>query len=114
MPNKDDSLYFGHMLDSAKKAYSKVLEISREAYDADEMVQLALAHLIQIIGEAAYHVSKEGCEAHPDIPWREIIGMRHKIVHDYMDINYDMVWEIITQDLPPLIAELEKIVPPES
>jgi uncharacterized protein with HEPN domain len=110
---KDDALYFGHMLDSARKAYSKISGINRAAYDADETLKLALAHLIQIIGEAAQHVSKESYAAHPEIPWHEITGMRHKIVHDYMGVNYNIIWQVVTQDLPILIAALEKIVPTE-
>ncbi|MFB0534516.1 MAG: HepT-like ribonuclease domain-containing protein [Anaerolineae bacterium] len=51
--------------------------------------------------------------SHPEIPWFEITGMRSKIVHDYMDVDEDVVWEVVTQDLPHLIAALEKIVPPE-
>lgn len=110
---KDDVLYFGHMLDSARKAYTKILGVTRDAYDADETLRLALAYLIQIIGEAARRVSRKSCEAHPEIPWHEITGMRHKIVHDYMGVNYSIVWQVVTQDLPPLISALEKIVPLE-
>lgn len=109
---KDDRLYFGHMLDMARKAVSKVEGISREDYDDNENLRLALTHLVQIIGEAARLVSPEGRAAHPDIPWREITGMRHKIVHDYLNVDEDVVWEVVTHDLPSLVAILEKIVPP--
>jgi uncharacterized protein with HEPN domain len=109
---KDDLLYLGQMLDMARKAATKVQDIGREEYDADENLRLALAHLVQTIGEAARRVSTETSLEYPDIPWREIIGMRHKIVHDYMQVDEDIVWEVATQDLPPLIATLEKIVPP--
>jgi uncharacterized protein with HEPN domain len=108
---KNDSLYFGHMLDIAKKAVGKTQGISRLDYDNDENLRLALAHLVQIIGEAARRVSPEGQTAHPEIPWREITGMRHKIVHDYLNVDEDVVWEVVTTDLSPLIAMLEMIVP---
>ena len=110
MPD-DDLLYFGHMLDMARKAYAKTQGINRESYDNDENLRLALAHLVQIIGEAARRVSLAGRAAHAEIPWREITGMRHKIVHDYFSVDEDVVWEVVTRDLPPLISILEMIVP---
>ena len=77
-----DLVYVGHMLDMARKAVSKTQSISRETYDADENLRVALIHLIQTIGEAARQVSREFCNNHPDIRWADIIGMRHKVVHD--------------------------------
>ena len=82
-------------------------------YDADEDVRLALTHLIQTLGEAARRVSLSFQEAHPDIPWRHIIGMRHKVVHDYLEVDYDLVWDVVTAELPPLVRELERFLPPE-
>ena len=111
--SRDDSLYFAHMLDMARKAVSKTRRINRDVYDGDENLRLALTHLVQVIGEAARRVSTEGRTSHPEIPWFEITGMRSKIVHDYMDVDEDVVWEVVTQDLPQLIAMLEKIVPPK-
>ena len=84
---KDDRVYLGHMLDMARKAVDKTRDLSRAAYDEDENLRLALAHLVQVIGEAARRVSPAGQAAHPEIPRREITGMRHKIVHDYMDLG---------------------------
>jgi len=72
---------------------AKVQGLSKQDYDADENLRLALVHLVQIIGEAARHGSETTRTALPDIPWREITGMRHKIVHDYMDTDEDLVWE---------------------
>ncbi len=101
---KDDRGYLGHMLDIVRKAVGKTREVSRTAYDQDENLRLALADLVQVIGEAARRVSPAGQAAHPEIPWREITGMRHKIVHDYLDVDEDIVWEVVTKDLPSLIA----------
>ena len=110
---KDDLLGLVQMLDTERKAAGKVQGIGREDYDSDENLRLALAHLVQVIGEAARRVSIETCTAHPEIPWREIVGMRHKTVHDYMIVDEDVVWEVVSTDLPPLITALEKIVPPD-
>lgn len=107
-----DLVYVGHMLDMARKAVGKTQGISREAYDADENLRLALIHLIQTIGEAARRVSPEFCKSHPDIRWADIVGMRHKVVHDYLGVDEDVVWRVATGDLHELIAALEPIVPP--
>ncbi len=88
---KDDTLYLGHMLDMARKAVAKARGLPRSVYDADENLRLALAHLVQVIGEAARRVSRETRNQHPDIPWADIIGMRHKVVHDYMSVDEDIV-----------------------
>ena len=110
---KDDTVYVRHMLDMAKNAMAKMQGKSRSEYDQNEVLRLALSHLIQVIGEAARRVSISYRQAHPEIPWREIVGIRHKVVHDYMEVDYDVLWQVVTEDLPSLIAALEKIVPPD-
>src|SRR3954452_7037243 len=104
---KDDALYFGHMLDVARKAVDKTSHTTRVDYDKDENLRLALAHLVQMIGEAARLVSPRGRSQLSSIPWREITGMRHKIVHDYLNVDEDIAWTVVTVDLPELIRLLE-------
>jgi len=99
------------MLDMARKAISKVQGRTRDAFDVDENLRMTLAHLIQVIGEAARHVSPECQRVHPDVPWAAIIGMRHKVVHDYLHVDYDLVWDVVTVDLPPLVEALERFTP---
>jgi len=111
--SKYDWVYIGHMLDMSQKALDLTSGVTKDGYDQDETLRLALTHLIQVLGEAARHVSPAFQEAHPEIPWHEIMGMRHRIVHDYMSVDEDVVWEVVQQDLPSLIAALGKIVPPE-
>jgi uncharacterized protein with HEPN domain len=108
---KDDRLYFGHMLDAARGARAAIEGVTRAAFDADENLRLAQAHRIQIIGEAARRVSPAGRQAHPEIPGHQIAGMRNRIVHDYLNIRFSVVWEVVTRDLPALIAALEQFVP---
>ncbi len=110
---KDDSVYLGHMLDMAHKALALAGGKTREDYDGDEALRLGLTHLLQVIGEAARHVSVELKGANPRIPWKDIVGMRHKVVHEYMRVDEDVVWETVTQELDPLIAEIERILPAE-
>jgi len=111
---KDDLVYAGHMLDTARNATSKITGKAREEFDRDENLRLALAHLIQILGEAARRVSPAFQQTHPEIPWKQIIGMRHKVVHDYLHVDFDIVWAVMTADLPPLIVDLERFVPPSN
>ncbi len=107
-----DLLYLGHMLDVSIQAVEKIRGKDREEYEGDENLRLALAHLIQMIGEAARRVSPESQQKYSQIPWSDVIGMRHKIVHDYLDVDFDVVWEVVTTDLPVLISHLLPIVPP--
>lgn len=102
------------MLDMGRKAIAKTQGVSESVYEDDENLRLALTHLVQVIGEAARRVSPEGQASLPEIPWREITGMRHKIVHDYMGVDEDVVWEVVTHDLPVLIDILKKLIPPDT
>jgi len=107
-----DLLYLGHMLDASLQAIAKIEGKSREEFDEDENLRLALTHLIQMIGEAARRVSAESQKRYPQIPWNDIIKMRHKLVHDYLDVDFDVVWEVVTIDLPELVPQLRPLVPP--
>jgi len=110
---KDDIVYLGHMLDMARKISVRVAGVSRADYDSDEDLRFVIAHLVQTIGEAAARVSMPTQEKHPEIPWKNITGIRHRIVHDYMGVDYDILWEVAMRHIPSLIANLEAIIPPE-
>lgn len=110
MKRPDDSVCLKHMLDAAQKALKFSQNKNRYDLDEDETLVLALTRLLEIIGEAASGVSSSLRESHPHIAWKEIIGARHHLIHGYFDVDYDIVWQILTSDLPPLIAELEKII----
>jgi uncharacterized protein with HEPN domain len=112
MTPKDDLVYVGHMLDMARKALAKVKGKGRPEYDADENLRMALIHLIQTIGEAARRVSPEFRDRNPGIPWARIVGMRNKVVHDYLSVDYDLIWDVVTVNLHPLAVELEKALTP--
>jgi uncharacterized protein with HEPN domain len=103
----DDRIYLAHMLESARKAYARVAGRTAEQFDANEDLRLAVTHLIQTIGEAARQVSEATRLRHPAIPWKEVIGMRNVIVHDYLGVDDQIVWKVATADLPNLIAALE-------
>ena len=108
---KDDLVRLHHMLDAAREAILFAQNKTRASLDANRMLTLAIIKDIEIIGEAASKVTKECREQLPRIPWLNIISMRNRLIHGYFDINLDIVWQTITQDLPPLIDELDKIFP---
>jgi uncharacterized protein with HEPN domain len=83
-------------------------------FENDEVLQDAVMRRIQIIGEAARKISSEFKEAHPVIPWSEIIGMRNRLIHEYFRVIPEKVWEVIVKDIPSLIALIEPLVPPDS
>lgn len=104
----NDKVYILHAIDAAEKALEISGRIKREDLDSDEVYGLALVRLLEIIGEAANLVSKDFREKYPDIPWSHMISMRNRLIHGYFDINYDIVWDTVKSDLPPLIQTLKK------
>jgi len=98
------------MRDAAREAIGFAADRSREALDADRMLVLALVKALEIVGEAAGQVSEETRARVPDIPWADIAGMRNRLVHAYFDINLEIVWQTIRQDLPPLVEKLESAI----
>ena len=103
----DDHVRLRHMLDAAREASSFVLGKQRRALDDDRQLTLSLVKLIEIVGEAASRVTEEGRRARPEIPWRDIVAMRNRLIHGYFDIDLDRVRDTVADDLPPLIAALE-------
>ena len=84
-----------------------------EKFKTDELLQNAIMHQIQIIGEAARKVSQEYESAHNQIPWRMIIGMRNRLVHEYFDIIPERVWDVVQNNISELIRIIEPLVPPD-
>jgi uncharacterized protein with HEPN domain len=108
---RDDDVYAGHMLDMATKALAIAGGRSREAFDANEVLGLALLHLIQHVGEAASRTTPAYRAMHPEVAWEKIVGMRHRLVHDYLEVDWDVVWEVLTVHLSELVKKLESFVP---
>ena len=108
--SKDDLVRLRHMLNAAREAMSFSAGRSRSDLDTDRMLALSLVKCLEITGEAASRVSMVYQDRHPEIPWLDIIGMRHRLIHAYYDVDLDTVWQTVTGDLPPLIVSLERIV----
>jgi uncharacterized protein with HEPN domain len=108
-----DDAYLLDMLLAARKVQSFTIGITQEQFERDEILQHAVLRMIQIIGEAANKISPTLREAHPEIPWSQIIGMRHRLVHDYLHIDLSRVWQVIERDIPALIPMIAPLVPPD-
>jgi uncharacterized protein with HEPN domain len=105
---KDDRIYLLHIRD----AVQYILEYTspgKDRFFADRKTQDAVIRNLEIIGEATKRISARLKEAHPDISWKPIAGMRDKLVHDYFGVNLQLVWDVVERDLPMLkvkVAEL--------
>jgi uncharacterized protein with HEPN domain len=108
-----DETYLLDMLLAARKVQRFTLGVSPAQFQRDDILQNAVLHQVQIVGEAARLVSPELRLAHPEIPWPAIVGMRHRLVHDYFRIIPERVWDVVVKDVPALILLLEPLVPPE-
>ncbi|MEW5803676.1 MAG: HepT-like ribonuclease domain-containing protein [bacterium] len=108
---KNDTVRLHHILDAAQEAVA-LYRSSHSCADlsTQRMLSLSLVRLLEIVGEAARGVSPAFREAHPDIAWKKMIGMRDRLIHGYFDVNLDMVRETVIEDLPFLIAQLEKVM----
>lgn len=103
-----DLVRMRHMLDAAREAVSFIAGKNRQDLDANRMLTLSLVKDVEILGEAASKVSEEGKRVSPDIPWRDIIAMRNRLIHGYFDVDLNIVWHTVTDELPPIIQQLEK------
>jgi len=113
MPSQRDRVRLDHMLDHAREAITLMQGKTRADLDSDRVLSLALVRLLEIVGEAAGRVSEEECAQHSEIPWPQIVGLRNRLIHGYDAVDYDILWQIITDDLPPLVKALEAILSPE-
>ena len=107
MPRHDADLRLRHMLDAAHEAVQMAQGKTRADLDAYRPLNLSLVRLLEIVGEAASRVPADERTKCPNIPWTQIVGLRNRLIHGYDSVDFDILWQIVTQDLPPLIAELE-------
>jgi len=110
---RTDAVRLRHIVDAAAEAMAFARARSRKDLDADRQLNLSVVHLLEIIGEASKGVSEECRAAHPEIAWRKMAAMRDRLIHGYFDVNLDVVWETVTQDLPPLVAQIQRILAPD-
>lgn len=111
MSKHDSQVALQQMLVYAQEAVDLCAGKTRANLDRDRLLELALTRLLEIIGEAANRVPLAEQVDLPDIPWPQIIGLRNRLIHGYDAVDLDIVWQIVQQDLPPLITTLQNVVP---
>lgn len=109
---KDNSVYLKHILDSITHIEEFLTEIAHDEKVFAEKLhwQNAFIRELEVIGEAANQLSKDFLSDHSNIPWENIIGMRHKLIHDYFEVKMELVWDVATVDLPRLKPQLQSIL----
>ncbi len=98
------------MLDHAREAVEMARGRKRADLDRDRQFNLALVRLLEIIGEAAKRVPEEQRGGVREVPWHQIVSLRNRLIHGYDEVDFDILWQIVTRDLPGLIKALEKHV----
>lgn len=107
MSGKGEWLFRIHdMIDAIEEMDTHLSAISAEIFYADSFLQKGMERYFEIIGEAARFIPKDIQDRHPEIDWKNIIGMRHKIAHDYLDVDMYVLWKSYRDDIPRLKAQL--------
>jgi len=112
-PEERDAAHLWDMLESARAVLRYTAGVTREAFDANRILQRAVERELEIIGEAAGRISDSLRTAHPEIPWRLVVGQRNVLIHDYGDVDYERVWVLVVQHVPELVRLLEPLLPDE-
>ena len=107
---RDDTVYLRHILDAIGLIKEYTRGMSENEFLGNSMAHDAVIRQIEIIGEAARNISDEFQEKHPKLPWAKMVGIRNKIIHEYFNINYAIVWDTIKDDLPILEKSIKKIL----
>jgi uncharacterized protein with HEPN domain len=106
MRQPDDRLLVADMLEQARLAIGAIEQKTRMDFESDRLLQAAAQRFLEVIGEAASRVSDQTRNLLPGVPWREIIGMRNRLIHGYSSVDNDIVWETIKGDLPTIVDAL--------
>lgn len=109
---KDDLVYLKHILDAIVKIeeYSEGMDF--EDFEKNHLVQDGVTRQLEIIGEATKRLSSEFRDKNPSIPWKQMAGMRDKLIHDYLGVDIGAVWETVEQDIPEIKGKIEDIIGP--
>ena len=110
MSQRNES-YVVDILHAARLVQLFLLNVDRVAFDRDIMRQSAVIHQLMVIGEAAKHISQQFKDDHPEVPWKDMAGMRDILIHAYRRINLDEVWSAVKVHVPDLIRQIEPLVP---
>ena len=110
-PLHDDNFYLGHIRDAINSINEYLGDMNYDSFSQNKMVVSATVREIEIIGEASNNLNKQFRDAHPDIPWRDIIDMRNFLAHEYFGVNTKVVWDTCKNDLPELKSIVNSLLP---
>jgi len=110
MSRHDARLSLAHMRDHACPAIGLVRGRTRADLDSDRLLNLGLVRLLEIVGEAASRLPSDEQVRYPKIPWRQIVNLRNRLIHGYDRVDFDLLWKILQEDMPSLVAELDAIL----
>jgi uncharacterized protein with HEPN domain len=110
MSKRDPEVALKQILSHAREAVEICRVRKRSDLDSDRLLNLALTRLIEIIGEAANRVPDSIQVNYPDVPWIQMIGARNRLIHGYDNVDFDILWTIVSRDLPSVIEKLESIL----
>ncbi|MGI8419322.1 MAG: HepT-like ribonuclease domain-containing protein [Candidatus Levyibacteriota bacterium] len=107
---KNPLLYITHIFDAVKSIQTQMEGITKEQFEDSELIQGFVERKLEIIGEATKRIPDEFKKNHPNIPWKDMAGMRDILIHQYTEVDEDIVWKTITQKIPPLKEHIESIL----
>ena len=107
---KDDTVYLRHVLDAVRKIGRYTEGVTYEQYLRNDMMQDGVVRQLEIIGEAVRSLSTDLRQAHPEVSWKQVVGMRNRLIHGYFEVDLAIVWEIVRVDLPSLRAQVADIL----
>ena len=110
MSRRDDRTTLQQMLDHVDEAIALAEGRSRSEFDSNRMLFFAMLKLVEIVGEAATRLSETMRASHPEIPWREIIGTRNRLIHGYDSVDSNILWDIVTADFPSLAVQIKAVI----
>jgi uncharacterized protein with HEPN domain len=107
---KDPYIFIEHINKSIEKIESFLIGVEKEKFLKDDLIQSAVIRKLEIIGEAAKNLPQSFTKKYPDISWKEIVGLRDKLIHHYFGVDVELTWEVIKKDIPELKEKLKKII----
>jgi len=110
---RDDAIRIRHMIEAAETTQKFIAGRQRGDLDSDQMLLFALIRAVEVIGEAASKISLETRSSVPTVPWSIIISMRNRLIHAYFDVDPDILWVTVSEEIPQLMPLLKAAVPAE-
>jgi uncharacterized protein with HEPN domain len=107
---RDETLYLRHVLDAIDTVNEYLQGVNEEKFKNTRLIQDGVIRQIEIVGEAVRHISKDLRKTYPEIPWRDVAGMRDKLIHGYFGVDIEKVWDTAKDDLPILRKQVVQIL----